>query len=64
MEVEDTSEYIKVVSQMISGRSYAIKTQLNTIYQNLFLNKVVGAMTDQFLKKLFLIKKVSDASAH
>ena len=62
--VEDTSEYIKVVSQMIQARSFAIKTGLNPIYQNLFLNKVVGAMSDQFLRQLFKIKKVSDASAH
>ena len=46
MEVEDTSEYIKVVSQNIQARSFAMKTDLNTIYQNLFLNKVVGAMSD------------------
>lgn len=62
--VEDTSEYIKVVSQMIQARSYAIKSELNTIYQNLFLNKVVGAMSDQFLRQLFRIKKISDACAH
>ena len=64
MEVEDTSEYIKVVSQNIQARSFAMKTDLNTIYQNLFLNKVVGAMSEQFLRQLFKIKKVSDASAH
>jgi hypothetical protein len=34
------------------------------VYQNLYLNKVVGAMTDQFLKQLFKIRKISDASAH
>ena len=62
--VEDTSEYIKAVSQVIQGRSFAIKSVLNPIYQNLFLNKVVGSMTDQYLKQLFKIKKVSDASAH
>lgn len=62
--VEDTSEYIKVVCQMIQSRSFAIKTDLNTIYQNLFLNKVVGAMSDQFLRQLFKIKKISDACAH
>ena len=62
--VEDTSEYIKVVSKCIQTRTFAIKSGLNPIYQNLFLNKVVGAMTDQFLKQLFRIKKVSDASAH
>ena len=48
--VEDTSEYIKAVSQVIQGRSFAIKSVLNPIYQNLFLNKVVGSMTDQYLK--------------
>lgn len=62
--VEDTSEYIKAVSQVIQGRSFAIKSVLNPIYQNLFLNKVVGSMTDQYLKQLFKIRKVSDASAH
>ena len=62
--VEDTSEYIKVVSQMIQARSFVIKNELNPIYQNLFLNRVVGAMSDQFLKQLFKIKKISDASAH
>lgn len=62
--VEDTSEYIKVVCQAIQARSFAIKTGLNPIYQNLFLNKVVGATSDQFLKQLFRIKKISDASAH
>lgn len=30
--VEDTSEYIKVVSQNIQARSFAMKTDLNTIY--------------------------------
>ena len=42
--VEDTSEYIKVVSQMIQARSFSIKSGLNPIYQNLLLNKIVGAM--------------------
>ena len=41
-----------------------MKSVLNPTYQNLFLNKVVGSMTDQYLKQLFKIKKVSDASAH
>jgi len=62
--VEDTSEYIKAVSKVIQARTFAIKSGLNSIYQNLFLNKVVGAMTDQYLRQLFKIKKVSDASAH
>ena len=44
--VEDTSEYIRVVSKTIQARSVAAKSGLNSIYQNLFLNKVVGAMTD------------------
>ena len=62
--MEDTSEYIKAVSQGIQARSFAVKTVLNPVYQNLYLNKVVGAMTDQFLKQLFKIRKISDASAH
>ena len=62
--VEDTSEYIKVVCKMISQRSFSLKTGLNPIYSNLFLNKIVGGMCDQFLKQLFKIKRVSDASAH
>lgn len=62
--VEDTSEYVKIVSKLIQKRGFAIKSGLNPTYQNLFLNKVVGAMTDQFIKQLLRIKKVSDASAH
>jgi len=62
--VEDTSDYIKAVSQVIQSRSFAVKQVLNPTYQNLYLNKVVGATSDQFLKQLFKIKKISDASAH
>lgn len=44
-EVLDTSDYIKKVSQVIQARVLEVKGAINTVYANLFVNKVVGSMT-------------------
>ena len=63
-QVSDTSAYIKTVSQTIQGRTLAIKTAINPTYANFFTNKMVGAMSEQFLKSIYRIKRVNETSSH
>ena len=45
-QVSDTSAYIKTVSQIIQGRTIAVKAVINPTYANFFTNKMVGAMSE------------------
>ena len=44
-EVLDTSDYIKKVSATIQARVLDVKSVLNGVYTNLFINKLVLAMS-------------------
>ena len=63
-QVSDTSTYIKTVSQIIQGRTIAVKSAINPTYANFFTNKMVGAMSEQFLKCIYRIKRVNETSSH
>jgi hypothetical protein len=63
-EVLDTSEYIKKVSGIIQARVLEVKTALNSVYVNLFINKLVVAMCNQFLANIYKIKRCNETSSH
>jgi len=63
-QVSDTSAYIKTVSQIIQARTIAVKSAINPTYANFFTNKMVGAMSEQFLKQIYRIKRVNETSSH
>ena len=63
-EVLDTSDYIKKVTSIIQARVLEVKSALNGVYANLFVNKLVTAMSQQFLASIYRIKRCNETSSH
>ena len=49
---------------MIQTRMLEVKGAMNSVYVNLFVNKIVGAMSQQFLANIYKIKRCNETSSH
>jgi hypothetical protein len=52
------------VRDVIQQRTITVKSQINPVYANLFANKLVGAMSTQYLQAIYRIKRVNETSSH